>query len=166
MSPLTSVPSCGDLHSGPHLIHGSLHPHESGPNGLVINSAILHSSLVCPANTHHDVMHDICSNRPHLCNACDAASKARSANQPTTLLSIFKTSAQSNLAKGGIIALSPSWQQNDSFDADHHFIHAFWIYMSQIPKQTHKQFGHFCTAHPCRKHTYRQTQEPYYGQHL
>jgi len=63
--------------SGPRLIHDFLDPHDSQtPNGISIGSAVLHSSLVCPTQTHRlctlrcCATSDICSNRPHRYTAC------------------------------------------------------------------------------------------------
>jgi len=59
-----------------HLIQSSLDPHESALrqlNGILIGSAVLPSSPVCPKHTDRHTDHatrDICSNRPHLCIAC------------------------------------------------------------------------------------------------
>ena len=60
--------SAGDLN--PHLIHGSLGPHQS-VSQMASRSVqpLLHSSPVCPTHKHTDhATCGICSNRP-LCNA-------------------------------------------------------------------------------------------------
>jgi len=71
----------GDL--DPHLIHGSLGPLESPPNGISrLNQFVCfctaHECDHWPTDTHRErPRYSFCGNRPHLCYACDATQKQR-----------------------------------------------------------------------------------------
>jgi len=60
----------GFVRSGPRLIHGSLDPCESAPNGISIDSVVFAQfTRVLSRQTHRHTCHatcDTCSNRPHL----------------------------------------------------------------------------------------------------
>ena len=57
----------------PHLINGSSDPHKSIPKTRSRSvQPFFHSSPECPTHIDHATCSN-CSNRPHLCNACDVA---------------------------------------------------------------------------------------------
>jgi len=64
-----------DIWNDPHLIYGSLDPHESAnpppPKASQSIQSFLHSSPTCLTKTDRPhYTFDFCSNRPHLCMAC------------------------------------------------------------------------------------------------